>query len=144
MQPAYEHRLIVTYKHTNALGNVYYDNYITWQGEVRETFLLQHAPAVLERIGQDYIMVTKSVHCEFDEELKGFDRVLIRMRLARRAENTIHLLFDYFRVDDTGSEHQVARGAQELASLAVSGEPVPIPSELVQALQRFETNNLYG
>jgi enediyne biosynthesis thioesterase len=144
MHPAYEHRLTVTYKHTNALGNVYYDNYISWQGEVREMFLLEHAPAVLQRIGKDFIMVTKSVHCEYDEELQGFDRVLIRMRLARRAENTIRLLFDYFRVDDTGCEHRVARGAQELASLDLSGKPKLLPSELIEALQRFETDNLYG
>jgi enediyne biosynthesis thioesterase len=143
MQPAYEHRLTVTYKHTNALGNVYYDNYISWQGEVREMFLLEHAPAVLQRLGRDFIMVTKSVHCEYDEELQGFDRVLIRMRLVRRAENTLRLLFDYFRVDQAGHEHPVARGAQEIASMTLSGEPAPIPCELVQALKCFETDNRY-
>lgn len=141
MQPTYEHRLTVTYKHTNALGNVYYDNYISWQGEVREMFLLEHAPAVLQRMGQDFSMVTKSVHCEYDEELQGFDRVLIRMRLARRTENTLRLLFDYFRVDEAGHERRVARGAQEIASMTLGGEPTPIPRELVQALQCFETED---
>lgn len=141
MSSAYEYRLTVTYGETNALGNVYYVNHLAWQGKVREMFLLEHAPGVLERIGQDFSMVTKSVHCEYERELRAFDRVVIRMRLVRRGESTLQMLFDYFRINSSGDEERIARGAQELASLEVVGNiPKPLPVELVEALKRFENH----
>jgi hypothetical protein len=51
------------------------------------------------------------------------------------------VLFDYFRVDEGGHEQQMARGAQEIPSMTLGGEPAPIPHELVQALKCFETDN---
>jgi len=138
MHLAYEYHLIVTYEETNALGNVYYVNYLRWQGKVREMFLFEHAPDVLKELGRDFLMVTKSVECDYDQELRAFDRIVIRMRLARRGETFLRLLFDYFRVSETGEE-RIARGAQELASLDIQGQrPRPLPIALVEALKPFE------
>ena len=138
MPSAYEYRLTVTYGETNALGNVYYVNHLAWQGKVREMFLLDHAPGFLERIGREFTMVTKSVHCEYEQELRAFDRIVIRMRLNHRGENTLRMLFDYFRVDDSGQEERIARGTQEIACLDERGEdPKPFPAELVEAVERY-------
>jgi acyl-CoA thioesterase FadM len=101
-------------------------------------FLLDHAPGFLERVGREFTMVTKSVHCEYDQELRAFDRIVIRMRLDDRGENTLRMLFDYFRVDEGGQEQRIARGAQEIACLDARGEgPKPFPPELVEALERY-------
>ncbi len=139
MPSAYEYRLTVTYGETNALGNVYYVNHLAWQGKVREMFLLDHAPGFLERIGREFTMVTKNVHCEYEQELRAFDRIVIRMRLDYRGENTLRILFDYFRVDDSGQEERIARGTQELACMDVGcNRPAPLPAELIEALRSFE------
>lgn len=145
MPSAYEYRLTVTYEETNALGNVYYVNHLAWQGKVREMFLLDHAPGFLERIGPEFTMVTKSVHCEYEQELRAFDRIVIRMHLVYLRENTLQMLFDYFRVNDAGEEERVARGAQELACLDARGHsPKPFPLELVETLKRFENAPIYA
>jgi enediyne biosynthesis thioesterase len=139
MAPSFEHRLTVTYEETNAVGNVYYANHIRWQGKVRELFLLTHAPGVLGLIGVEFNFITKSVHCDYERELRAFDRVAIRMRLARRGESSMHLLFDYFRIDAAGGEERIARGAQELVCMDLAGRAsVPLPAELVEALKPFE------
>lgn len=136
----FEHRLTVTYGETNALGNVYYVHHLTWLGKVREMFLFEYAPGILEHIGTDFSMVTKSVHCEYERELHAFDRVVIRMRLAHRGESTLRMLFDYFRVDDFGQEERIARATQELACVDASGCGFrPLPAELVTALKPFES-----
>ncbi len=33
---------------TSLVGNVYFTNYLLWQGHCRERFLMEHAPEVLE------------------------------------------------------------------------------------------------
>ena len=47
MEPYYEYRHLVGFEETNLVGNVYYVNYLRWQGRCREMFLLEHAPDVL-------------------------------------------------------------------------------------------------
>ena len=139
MSPSFEHQLTVTYEETNAVGNVYYANHIRWQGKVRELFLLEHAPGVLTQIGVEFNFITKSVHCDYEREVHAFDRVAIRMRLARRGESALHLLFDYFRLGADGREERIARGAQELVCMDLAGAAAhPFPAELVEALKPFQ------
>lgn len=145
MPSSYEYRLTVSYGETNALGNVYFVNHLAWQGKVREMFLLDHAPGLLDRIGRDFTLVTKSVHCEYEQELRAFDRIVIRMQLARLGENNLQIFFDYFRINDSGQEERMARGAQELACLDVSGQlPRAFPAELVAALKPFSVHSGYA
>ena len=35
MEPYYEYRHIVSFEETNLVGNVYYVNYLRWQGRCR-------------------------------------------------------------------------------------------------------------
>src|SRR4029079_452128 len=50
---AYEYRHVVTFEDTNLLGNVYYVNYLSWQGRCRELFLRDHAPSILAQLRED-------------------------------------------------------------------------------------------
>src|SRR6266511_3477044 len=47
-QNYYEYRHVVGFEETNIVGNVYYVNYLRWQGRCREMFLREKASAVLE------------------------------------------------------------------------------------------------
>ena len=49
----YELRHRVGFEETNFVGNVYYVNYLRWQGHCRERFLVEEAPAVLADIMVD-------------------------------------------------------------------------------------------
>lgn len=135
----YDYRHIVGFEETNLVGNVYYANHVRWQGRVREMFLRDHAPDVLEELSRGLYLATLRVSCEYLTELLAFDEVVIRMRLGEMAQNRVTMLFDYWRARG-GAEELVARGQQEVATLRREGTrlvAVPIPSSLRAALEHY-------
>ncbi len=136
MQPYYEYRHMVGFAETNLVGNVYFTNYLSWQGRCREMFLQDHAPDVLEEIQHGLALVTVRVSCDFLDELVAFDEVAVRMRLTAHAQNRATMGFEYWRVTN-GTETLVARGEQQVAAMRRQGEgmaPTPFPPGMQQAL----------
>ncbi len=137
---AYEYRHVVGFEETNLVGNVYYVNHLRWQGRCREMFLRDHAPSVLEDLAGDLALATIRVSCEYLGELRAFDEIVLRMRLASLAQNRISLDFEYWRRADDGEE-LIARGQQEVACMKRQGEqmvPAPLPEELRDALRAYQ------
>ncbi len=136
---AYEYHHIVSFEETNLVGNVYYANYVRWQGRCREMFLKDHAPDIIEELSQGLALVTVSVSCEYLSELFAFDHVLIKMTLGDVKQNRITMLFEYWRVTDQGEE-LIAKGKQEAACMRREQNktiPTPIPITLNKALENF-------
>lgn len=136
---AYEYRHVVGFEETNLVGNVYYVNHLRWQGRCREMFLREHAPGLLEDLAGDLALATIRCSCEYFEEIRAFDQIVIRMRLASLAQNRISMDFEYWRRAGD-SEELVARGHQEVACMRRDGKqmvPTPIPEELREALRRY-------
>lgn len=137
---AYTYRHVVGFEETNLVGNVYYVNHLRWQGRCRELFLKEHAPEVLDALEHDLALVTVSVSCEYLAELRAFDEVTLRMRLARLAQNRLTLAFDYWCARD-GGDRLVARGEQVVACMQRAGAslvPAPVPAALRHALGRYD------
>ncbi|MGK7942043.1 MAG: acyl-CoA thioesterase [Crocosphaera sp.] len=138
MKP-YEYHHIVSFEETNLVGNVYYANYVRWQGRCREMFLKDHAPDIIDELSQGLALVTVSVSCEYLSELFAFDHVLIKMRLEAVKQNRITMLFEYWRVTNQGEE-LIAKGKQEAACMRREQHktiPTPIPLTLKKALDKF-------
>jgi enediyne biosynthesis thioesterase len=136
---AYEYHHIVSFQETNLVGNVYYANYVQWQGRCREMFLKDNAPDIITELSQGLALVTVRVSCEYLSELFAFDHVIIRMRLGEIKQNRITMLFEYWRVTDEGEE-LVAKGEQQTACMRrEDGEtrPTPIPAQLKLALENY-------
>ncbi|NCQ69446.1 MAG: acyl-CoA thioesterase [Microcystis aeruginosa L111-01] len=136
---AYEYHPIVSFQETNLVGNVYYANYVQWQGRCREMFLKDNAPDIITELCQGLALVTVRVSCEYLSELFAFDHVIIRMRLGEIKQNRITMLFEYWRVTDEGEE-LVAKGEQQTACMRrEDGEtrPTPIPAQLKLALEKY-------
>lgn len=131
-QRAFVLRHTVTFEDTNVVGNVYFANYLRWQGHCREQFLHDHAPDVLREIAAGLRLMTVRCSCEFYAELEAFDEIEIRMRLERQEQNRLALAFDYVRTS-RGAEELVASGAQEVAFLRGPNAVLP-PSCLLEAL----------
>ncbi|GCA74079.1 MAG: acyl-CoA thioesterase [Microcystis sp. M015S2] len=139
MMKAYEYHHIVSFQETNLVGNVYYANYVQWQGRCREMFLKDNAPDIITELCQGLALVTVRVSCEYLSELFAFDHVIIRMRLGEIKQNRITMLFEYWRVTDEGEE-LVAKGEQQTACMRrEDGEtrPTPIPAQLKLALENY-------
>ena len=138
MKP-YEYRHIVGLEETNVVGNVYYAHHVRWQGRCREMFLKDHAPAVVEEFARGLFLVTTRVSCEYFEELRAFDELLIKMYAREVMSGRVTMDFEYVRVAP-GPEQLVARGSQQIASLRQRGRvavAVALPEALSTALERF-------
>jgi enediyne biosynthesis thioesterase len=133
----YEFRHRVGFEETNFVGNVYYVNYLRWQGHCRERFLQEKAPGVLADImHSDLKLFTLKAECDFFAEITAFDELSVRMRLEELTQTQIEFSFDYVRLSD-GLENLVARGRQRIACMrGPNNETVPerVPAELREAL----------
>jgi enediyne biosynthesis thioesterase len=139
MEQFYEYRHLVGFEETNLVGNVYYVNYLRWQGRCREMFLQEKAPEVLDDIRDDLKLFTLKVDCEFIAEITAFDELSIRMRLEDLTQTQIGFAFDYVRLRH-GIEELVARGRQRVACMRgpnTDTRPTRVPEALRTALSRY-------
>lgn len=140
MEAYYEYRHLVGFEETNLVGNVYYVNYLRWQGRCREMFLRDRAPAILEDIRDDLKLFTLKCECEFFAEITAFDELSIRMRLEDLTQTQIGFGFDYVRLRG-GAEELVARGRQRIACMRGPNNdtrPARVPEALREALAHYE------
>ncbi|MBA8824987.1 enediyne biosynthesis thioesterase [Saccharopolyspora lacisalsi] len=141
--PSYDYRHLVTLEETNLVGNVYFANYLRWQGQCREHFLVDRAPGVLRALTEeDLALATVSCHCDYFSELYAADTVELRMTLESVNDTTISMNFDYYRL--TASAELVARGAQTTTCMRRTEQgprPVAVPEELLAALEPYGRSN---
>jgi enediyne biosynthesis thioesterase len=139
MSGYYEIRHIVGFEETNLVGNVYYVNYLRWQGRCREMFLKEKAPAVLDEVREDLKLFTLKVDCEFFAEITAFDEVAIRMRLEELTQTQVQFAFDYVHLHADG-ERLVAKGRQRIACMRgpnTATVPTRVPESLREALAPY-------
>jgi len=142
MTDYFEYSHTVGFEETNLVGNVYYVNYLRWQGRCRELFLKQKAPAVLAEVQDDLKLFTLKVDCEFFAEITAFDELSIRMRLSELGQTQLEFTFDYVKVTEDGGETLIARGKQRIACMRgpnTATVPSLIPDALAQALEPYST-----
>jgi enediyne biosynthesis thioesterase len=139
MRPYYEYRHLVGFEETNLVGNVYYANYLRWQGRCREMFLREHVPDLLDDIRNDLKLFTLKCECEYLAEISAFDELSIRMRLEDLTQTQIAFSFEYVRLRD-GMEDLVARGRQRIACMRgpnTDTRPAQVPATLRKALEPY-------
>jgi enediyne biosynthesis thioesterase len=139
----YEYLHTVGFEETNIVGNVYYVNYLRWQGRCREMFLKDRAPDVLAELRDDLKLFTLKVDCAFFAEITAFDELSIRMRLVELAQTQIEFSFDYVRLDQDGAETLIARGRQRVACMRGPNTrtvPTRVPESLFRALAPYATH----
>src|ERR1700712_5437512 len=139
MQQYYEYQHLVGFEETNLVGNVYYVNYLRWQGRCRELFLRERAPEVLKDLQDDLKLFTLKCECEYLVEITAFAQLSIRMRLEDLTQTQIGFAFDYVWLRDE-VEVLVARGRQRIACMRGPNSdtrPTRVPEPLRSALAQF-------
>ena len=144
----------VGFEETNLVGNVYFSNYVKWQGRAREAFLHQNVMKISNAKGDLELisnmlsdgrlaLVTCSTDCKYLRELLAFDEVIIHLTLDYIIENRIGMSFSYRKVTEEG-EIIVATGKQEIACMersengnAINNYRGNIPQEFNAALLPF-------
>jgi len=140
MEDYFEYPHTVGFEETNIVGNVYYVNYLRWQGRCREMFLKDRAPGVLAELQADLKLFTLKVDCEFFAEITAFDELSIRMRLVELGQTQLEFSFDYVRLDPGGGETLIARGRQRVACMRgpnTDTRPARVPEQLRKALSQY-------
>jgi enediyne core biosynthesis thioesterase len=135
----FEYRHTVGFEETNLVGNVYYVNYLRWQGRCRELFLKERCPEVLAALQDDLKLFTLQVQCEFFAEITAFDELSIRMRLVELTQTQLEFSFDYLKLVG-GEVLLVARGRQRVACMSgPNGRTAPtrVPESLVRSLHPY-------
>ncbi|MFB7468798.1 acyl-CoA thioesterase [Streptomyces sp. NPDC056224] len=135
----FEYLHTVGFEETNLVGNVYYVNYLRWQGRCRELFLQKKAPDVLAEVQDDLKLFTLKVDCEFFAEITAFDELSIRMRLSELGQTQLEFTFDYVKIT-SGVEVLIARGKQRIACMRgpnTNTVPSLIPEGLARALEPY-------
>lgn len=136
----FEYLHTVGFEETNIVGNVYYVNYLRWQGRCREMFLKERAPDILADLRADLKLFTLKVDCEFFAEITAFDDLSIRMRLVELAQTQLEFGFDYVRLAPDGDELLIARGRQRVACMRGPNTrtvPARVPPTLIKALEPY-------
>jgi enediyne biosynthesis thioesterase len=139
MSRYYEYRHVVGFEETNLVGNVYYVNYLRWQGRCREMFFVDHVPELVDELRSDLNIVTLSSECEFLSEISAFDTLAVRMRLEDLTQTQLGFGFDYVCLREE-TEELVARGQQRVACMREHNghaAPARIPASLRRALDRY-------
>jgi len=141
MRKQYEYRHVTCFEETNIMGNVYFSNYISWQGRCREMFLREKTPDLLRDIENGKLsLVTLHCSCTFLTELKAFEEVSISMSLDSVQHNRIKMFFEYNKITDSGGQ-AVATGIHEIGCFWRNGEQlemIQVPESLRQALKEYE------
>ncbi|MCB2219790.1 MAG: acyl-CoA thioesterase [Bacteroidetes bacterium] len=121
----YEH--LVTFSDTNSYGNVYFSKYIDLQGTVREKFLYDNLPGIVEELNSGNFFVTEFAHIDYKNEAILFDTIVVRMTIIDLSRTRIEFQFDYF---NKKTNVLLAQGKQAVVWVNAQHRPALMPDEL--------------
>jgi enediyne biosynthesis thioesterase len=135
----FEMSFVTTFADTNVVGNVYFANYVLWQGKCRELFLHEFCPEIVDEIEAGLALVTLDLSCRYIQQLRALETVVIRMNVEELSDTRMLMSFHYYRVD--GSSYTlVCQSHQSVASMRyVDGEfvTVPFPAGMFDAISEY-------
>lgn len=139
-EPYFAYRRVVSLEETNSTGNVYFSQYVKWQGHCRELFLKVTGDWVVKELGDKYALVTTWCRCDYYVETEAFDDICMHLRTLGTSQNRMTLDFEYWRLSEPEDE-LVARGSQEIAWLERRSDgqmhPRPIPQRLLDSIDDY-------
>jgi acyl-CoA thioesterase FadM len=130
-------QLIPTYDDTNAVGNVYFANYVRWVGKARELFFNECMPE-FDLSTTAYYVLTRSFHHEFRREAKEFEDVLVRIKIAGNNRKFVTLRHEIV----SPLRGILGRGEQSIMFLdAKNLQPLDIPRAIVEGFLPYWPRN---
>jgi enediyne core biosynthesis thioesterase len=135
----FETSFLTTFADTNVVGNVYFANYVVWQGKCRELFLAEYCREVLADINGGLALVTLDLSCRYIEQLRALEKVVMRMNVEELSESRMLMSFQYYRQEGAQftsvcQSHQSVASMREIEGTFVT---VPFPSSMVEAIREY-------
>ena len=119
-----------TMEHSNLAQNIYFSNYFTWQGQVRDRYLFNLSPEhyrKMDKYGQFVCVYSQVKHLR---EAMPFDRISVTMKLGRVYERGIDFYFEYFKVESGVKKVKLAHADHTVAWVRIDGADNYIPQKL--------------
>lgn len=136
----YEHKFITTFEETNLVGNIYFANYVLWQGKCREMFLHEYCPDVIEGINNGLLLITLDLSVQYVSQLFAFDTVVMHMSLESQSASRLLMTFEYYKQEPDKRLTLVCKGTQATAAMReVDGRVIPVsfPDSMFQVFEEY-------
>lgn len=129
----YSNEFFASLKQSNATQNIYFSNYIEWQGAVRERWFFENiANDMLQTQG---VFVTKRV--EHDYFIEGFPFQTIKCNLnVKDIHKCSFTLVFRFYIDS----NLIGEGRQVIAFLNHNKRPTRLPKPVLDKIRTYELN----
>jgi enediyne polyketide synthase len=119
-----------TMEHSNLAQNVYFSNYFTWQGQLRDRYLFSLSPELYRKMNRHGRFACISSNVEHLREAMPFDRIAVTVKLKRVYERGMDLYFEYFKTDSLKENAKLAYGTHTLSWVHVDDSDNYVPQNL--------------
>jgi enediyne polyketide synthase len=123
---------------SNLVGNLYYSNFASWQGHVRDRFMHRLIPEYYRGKGERGELLCTNFSLNYLREAMPFDRIEVKMYLGAVYESGVDLAFEYHRMepDESRTKLAIARHSAIWAARDEAGTyaPAPWPQPVMDAL----------
>lgn len=127
--------IVVTLKNTNVFGNVYFANFIEYQGVVREKFLLANVPDLHQLMAEQKIrLVTVDTYNRFISNAYFGDTLVVELTTSEIKAATCRLNIT-FKNKATGQ--LIGEGYQRICVVSEKGRVIRIPDTFLGPLNFY-------
>ncbi|WKD51573.1 acyl-CoA thioesterase [Microbulbifer spongiae] len=137
----FEYSFFTTFEQTNVVGNIYFANFVVWQGSCREMFIQEYCTDVLEKINNGLKLITLDVSCQYLDQLYAFDKVVMHMNIGVLGTEKMMLQFRYYKEDNHGERKLVCLGSQGTAAMQeIDGKirAVAFPDSMLDIIDSYD------
>jgi acyl-CoA thioester hydrolase len=124
-----ELRLQPRYSETDAMGIVYYANYLIYFEVARTTALADLGHPYWEMEKKGWLIPVLSAHCEYRKPARYGDTLVLRTRRMRLGKARIRFEYELRR---EGEDALLVNGYTEHAFMSPEGRPLRPPAELME------------
>lgn len=141
----YEYRFKTTFEETNLVGNIYFANFVVWQGKCREMFLYEYCPDIVDRINEGLALITLDLSVQFRLQVFAFDTVVMHMSLNAQSSSRLIMNFEYYKEEEDGSLVLACLGHQATAAMReVNGKMIAVsyPDSIFQVFEDYGVSEI--
>lgn len=133
----YSQDFFSTLKHSNATQNIYFSNYIEWQGIMRERWFYDVIDQkLLSDIG---VFVTKQVHQDYIKEGFPFQTITCKLNTFKIQKCSFFMMFRFF----IGGE-LTSSGFQQVAFTNHQKKIARLPEAVLEKITQYEMQDYNG
>lgn len=127
-------RFRLSYADCDPAGIVYFASWFPWMERLLSEWMYDHSLRSDQLFQQHgFMVITCHAECEYLYPASLFDPILVTMNSAKIGKTSLKWGFEIIRTTD---ELLVGRGQLIWVTIGADGAPVPVPSNLVNLVQK--------